>query len=85
AIIAALLIMFFGWTLADPIASVLVAILIIISAFRVTRDSINILMEGAPSHIDVTQVREALVAINNTLEVHDLHIWAISSDVPSLS
>ncbi|MBY0029815.1 cation transporter [Priestia aryabhattai] len=85
AIIAALLIMFFGWSLADPIASVLVAILIIISAFRVTRDSINILMEGAPSHIDVTQVREALIAINNTLEVHDLHIWAISSDIPSLS
>ncbi|MEH7093144.1 cation diffusion facilitator family transporter [Priestia megaterium] len=85
AIIAALLIMFFGWTLADPIASVLVAILIIISAYRVTRDSIHILMEGAPSQIDVTQVRKALEALKNTRDVHDLHVWAISSDTPSLS
>jgi cobalt-zinc-cadmium efflux system protein len=85
AIAAALLIMFFGWDFADPIASVAVAILIIISAYRVTRDSIHILMEGAPSHINVAEVRNALASINNVLEVHDLHIWAISSDISSLS
>ncbi|WP_414693735.1 cation diffusion facilitator family transporter [Paenibacillus sp.] len=85
AIAAALLIMFFGWDLADPIASVLVAILIIISAYRVTRDSIHILMEGAPSHIHVAEVRVRLGSIPNVIEVHDLHIWAISSDIPSLS
>lgn len=85
AIAAALLIMFFGWDLADPIASVVVAILIIISAYRVTRDSIHVLMEGTPTYINVAEVRVALSSIQNTIEVHDLHIWAISSDIPSLS
>jgi len=85
AIAAALLIMFFGWDLADPIASVAVAILIIVSAYRVTRDSIHILMEGAPTHINVSDVRDKLGSIPNVIEVHDLHVWAISSDIPSLS
>lgn len=85
AITAALLIMFLGWDLADPIASVLVSILIIISAIRVTRDSIHILMEGAPANINVAEVRNTLASIKNTIEVHDLHVWALSSDVPSLS
>ncbi|MFF3926595.1 cation diffusion facilitator family transporter [Paenibacillus lactis] len=85
AIIAALLIMFFGWNLADPIASVLVSILIIVSAFRVTRDSIHILMEGAPSNINVNEVQDILSSIQHVIEVHDLHVWTISSDFPSLS
>lgn len=85
AIFAALLIMFFGWDLADPIASVLVAILIIVSAYRVTRDSIHILMEGVPAHIKIGDVQNALNSIKNVTGVHDLHVWAISSDIPSLS
>lgn len=85
AITAALLIMFFGWDLADPIASVLVAVLIIVSAYRVTRDSIHILMEGVPTHIKVNDVQKTLTSIKNVVGVHDLHVWAISSDIPSLS
>ncbi|MDF0727875.1 cation diffusion facilitator family transporter [Cytobacillus sp. S13-E01] len=85
AITAALFIMFFEWDLADPIASVLVAVLIIISAYRVTKDSIHILMEGVPVHIKVDDVQKALTSIKNVVGVHDLHIWAISSDIPSLS
>ncbi|MFS1515930.1 cation diffusion facilitator family transporter [Bacillus sp. SCS-151] len=85
AIIAALLIMFFGWNLADPIASVIVAILIIISAWRVTRDSSHILMEGSPPGIDVGDIKEQLLSISHVIDVHDLHVWAISSDFLSLS
>ncbi|MFX3637392.1 MAG: cation diffusion facilitator family transporter [Candidatus Pristimantibacillus sp.] len=85
AIAAALLIMFFGWDLADPIASVLVAILIIISAYRVTRDSIHILLEGVPSNIKVAEIRILLGSIQHVIEVHDLHLWSISSDIPSFS
>jgi cobalt-zinc-cadmium efflux system protein len=85
AIIAALLIMFFGWTIADPIASVIVAMLIIISGFRVTRDSFHILMEGAPTQIDIQQVKVALSKIPLVKEVHDLHIWTITSGYPVLS
>ena len=85
AIVAALLIMFFGWTIADPIASVIVAVLIIISGFRVTKDSFHILMEGAPTQIDIQQVKEALSKIPLVKEVHDLHIWTITSGYPVLS
>jgi cobalt-zinc-cadmium efflux system protein len=85
AIVAALLIMFFGWTLADPIASVIVAVLIIISGFRVTRDSFHILMEGAPAQMDMEQVKVALSGIPSVKEVHDLHIWTITSGYPVLS
>lgn len=85
AITASLLIMFFGWNIADPFASVFVAVLIIISACRVTRDATHILMEGAPSNIDVAKVQKTLEALKNVIGVHDLHVWSISSDMPSLS
>jgi len=85
AIAAALLIMFFGWQLADPIASVIVAVLIIISGWRVAKDSLHILMEGVPVHIDVEEVKRALLALRDVQDVHDLHVWAITSDFPALS
>ncbi|OIK16369.1 cation transporter [Bacillus sp. MUM 116] len=85
AIIAALLILFFGWGIADPIASVIVAILIIFSGFRVTKDSFHILMEGAPEQIDMKKVKAALAGIPMVEEVHDLHIWTITSGYPILS
>ena len=85
AIVAALLIMFLGWGIADPIASVIVAVLIIISGFRVTKDSFHILMEGAPAQIDIEQVKDALRLVPMVKEVHDLHIWTITSGFPILS
>lgn len=85
AIVAALLIMFFGWGIADPIASVIVAVLILISGYRVTKDSFHILMEGAPEQIDMNQVKTALGKIPLVKEVHDLHIWTITSGYPVLS
>lgn len=85
AIIAALLIMFLGWNLADPIASIMVAILIIISGYRVTRDSFHILMEGTPLNMDIQEVKNALLSLDEVREVHDLHIWSITSDFPALS
>jgi cobalt-zinc-cadmium efflux system protein len=85
AIVAALLIMFFGWGIADPLASVIVSALILISAFRVTKDSFHILMEGAPEQIDGEQVKKVLGKIPMVKEVHDLHIWTITSGYPILS
>lgn len=85
AIAAALLIMFFGWGIADPIASVIVAALILVSGFRVTKDSFHILMEGAPEQIGMEQVKAALGRIPMVKEVHDLHIWTITSGYPVLS
>ncbi|MGG3572550.1 cation diffusion facilitator family transporter [Bacillus gobiensis] len=85
AIAAALLIMFFGWSYADPIASVLVALLIVISGYRVLKDSFHILMEGTPIQIDVEKVKNSLLAMDGVKSIHDLHIWSISSDFPALS
>ncbi|WP_040204173.1 cation diffusion facilitator family transporter [Neobacillus jeddahensis] len=85
AIVAALLIMLFGWGIADPIASVIVAILILMSGFRVTKESFHILMEGAPTQINMKEVKDALRQIPLVKEVHDLHIWTITSGYPVLS
>jgi cobalt-zinc-cadmium efflux system protein len=85
AIVAALLIMFFGWSIADPIASVIVAFLIIISGWRVMKDAFHVLMEGTPTQIDVEKVKDALGQIPSVCEVHDLHLWTITSGYPVLS
>ena len=85
AIIAGLLIYFFGWNLADPIASVIVAILIIISGWRVTKDSIHILMEGSPRNVDTDQVKKGMSRVQGVIEVHDLHVWCITSEFTALS
>ena len=85
AIVAALLMIFFGWGMADPIASVIVAILITISGWRVLKDSFHILMEGAPAQIHLEEVKDSLGNIANVKEVHDLHIWSITSGMPMLS
>jgi cobalt-zinc-cadmium efflux system protein len=85
AIVAALLIMFFGWGIADPIASIIVSVLIIISGWRVTKESFHVLMEGTPSQIDVHKVKASLQKIPLVTEVHDLHVWSITSELPMLS
>lgn len=85
AIVAALVIYFFGWGIADPIASVLVAALILYSGWRVTKDSLHVLMEGSPEHLNLEELKAKLLAINTVQSVHDLHVWSITSGVPMLS
>ncbi|MGM9923515.1 MAG: cation diffusion facilitator family transporter [Bacillus sp. (in: firmicutes)] len=85
AIAAAILIYFFGWGWADPAASVIVAILIIISGIRVTKDAFHILMEGAPASIGNEELKQSLLQLPHVVGVHDLHIWSISSELPMLS
>ena len=70
---------------ADAIASILVSILVIISGWRVTRDTVHILMEGAPQHINVEEVKSTLLNIPIVKEVHDLHIWSVTSDFQVLT
>ena len=80
AIVAGILILLFGWDIADPIASVIVAILIVISGIRVTKDSIHILMEGKPTNINVEEVKSKLMELPGIDDVHDFHIWSITSN-----
>ncbi|MFS0672280.1 cation diffusion facilitator family transporter [Ornithinibacillus sp. 179-J 7C1 HS] len=85
AIIAGLLILGFNWYLADPIASIIVAVLIIISGYRITKDSLHVLMEGKPNHLQPGEIMEELLKIEGVINVHDLHIWSITTELPMLS
>jgi cobalt-zinc-cadmium efflux system protein len=85
AIIAGLLMMLFSWYIADPIISVVVALLILKSAWGVIKTTLHILMEGTPIMIDRNEVKQALEEIEGVLDVHDLHIWTITSGLDSLS
>lgn len=85
AIVAGALIWAFGWAWADPVASVLIGLLVIYSSWTLLREAVGVLMESAPAHIDVDEVREAIAGIPGVLAVHDLHVWTITSGMESLS
>jgi cobalt-zinc-cadmium efflux system protein len=85
AIAAAALIWVFGWYWVDPVASILIALLVVYSSWALLRQSVAVLMEGAPGHIDVDAVREALTTVSGVDELHDLHVWTITSGFVALS
>ena len=78
AIVAALLIMAFGWQSADPILSLLAALLILRSAWSVTRRAAHVLLEGTPSHLALKDVHDALQTLDTVKRVHDVHVWGLS-------
>ncbi|PTJ26475.1 cation-efflux pump [Staphylococcus simulans] len=85
AIVAAFLIWAFHFTIADPIASMLVSLLLLKSSYGLIKDSLNILMEGTPKDIDIDQVVETVRAETEIQNVHDCHIWTISNDLNAFS
>lgn len=85
AIIAAIVIMAFGWGWADPLASVIVAILILRSGYFVMKDALHILMEGTPQNVNVKEVIEIMEKAEGIQGIHDLHIWSITSELNALS
>lgn len=85
AIIAGFLMLFFDWYVADPIISVVVALLILKSGWGVIKNSIHILMEGTPSTISQADVKRELEGMAGVIDVHDLHIWTITSGLDTLS
>ncbi len=84
-VVAAILVRFTGWVAADPIASMAVTLLIMVGAFRLVRESIDVLLESTPAHISLGAVREQLEAIPGVESVHDLHVWTVTSGVVALS
>jgi len=85
ALIAGGVIYFSGWTPIDPILSMFIAILIIISSFRILRESLLVLMEGVPHHINVEEVGKQMCTLAHVESVHDLHIWTLATGVVVLS
>ena len=85
AIIASILIYVFNFTIADPIASILVSIIILKSAIGISRSSLNILMEGTPSDVNLDKIISTITNHNEIYNVHDYHVWTISNDMNALS
>ena len=84
-IAAAFLVWAFGWRRADPIASIGIALLVIFASWQLIRETVGVLMEAAPGHIDVEEVRRVLCETRGLLSIHDLHVWTITSGFVSLS
>ena len=85
ALAAGIVILATGWTMADPIVSVAIAILIVVGAWRLVRESVDVLLEATPKHIDLQQVAEAIASLEEVCEVHDLHVWTVTSGVIAMS
>lgn len=85
AIVAGALIWAFGWNWVDPLASVLIGGLVIYSSWSLIRQSVSVLMESAPGNINVDDVRAALLELPHVSNVHDLHVWTITSGFVALS
>lgn len=83
AITAAIIILLSGWTAADPLLSVLVALIILKSAYGLVRRSGHILLEGTPDHLDMELIRDKLVAyLPEILNVHHMHAWSLTAEKP---
>jgi cobalt-zinc-cadmium efflux system protein len=79
AISAGAVIVFFGWRWADPVASFIIASLVLYSAWGLVRETLDVLMEGVPKGISLDEVTDALTALPGVLEAHDLHVWSLTS------
>jgi cobalt-zinc-cadmium efflux system protein len=82
---AGALILLFGWWWADPVASVAIGLLVLYSSWALLRETVSVLMEGAPGDIDVDEVRNALHSVQGVSSAHDLHVWTITSGMVALS
>ena len=84
-IIAALIVYYTGWTRADPIVAVLIALWVLPRTWNLVKQSVNVLLEGVPEGMDLSAIDKRLRAVSGVCNVHDLHIWAIGSGKASLT
>ncbi len=85
AIIAGLVMLQWQWYLADPIVSVVVSVLVLISSWQLVRESIDVLLEGTPRNLDISEILADLGSVRGVIAVHDLHVWSITSGMPTMS
>ncbi|WP_431772883.1 cation diffusion facilitator family transporter [Streptomyces cucumeris] len=84
-LVSAVIILTTGWRTADPIASLLIALMIVPRTFRLLRETLNVLLEAAPKDVDMDAVRAHILALPGVEGLHDLHVWTITSGMPVLS
>jgi cobalt-zinc-cadmium efflux system protein len=85
AVGAAAVILTTGWYPADAIAAALIAGLILVGSWQLVREAVDVLMEAVPAHVDVERLQRALEAVPGTQEVHDLHVWSLTTGRCALS
>lgn len=85
ALAAGAIILATGWVQADPLVSVLIAVLILGSAWRLVKESTDVLLEAAPAHIPLVDVHDRIASIPGVTSVHDLHVWTVTSGVIAMS
>ena len=85
ALVAGAVIWFTGWTPIDPLLSLFICALILVSSLRLFREALHALMEGTPLHLSLEDIGRAIAAVEHVRSVHDLHVWTLSSDRIALS
>ena len=85
ALAAAAVIWLTGWVLADPIISIALALLILVGAWRLIRESTDILLEGVPGHVSMQDVERRMLDVPGVTSVHDLHVWTVTSGLIAMS
>ncbi|QES45057.1 cation transporter [Streptomyces venezuelae] len=84
-IVGGLIILLTGWQAADPVASIVIGLLIVPRAYGLLRDSVHVLLEATPQDVDLDEVRRHLLAERGVVAVHDLHGWTVTSGMPVLT
>ncbi len=85
ALVSGAVILLTGWTTIDPLLSLLIVALILVSAVRVLREALHALMEGVPLHLDLERIGRTASGVDGVVSVHDLHVWSLSSSRVALS
>lgn len=85
AILGGVLVWAFGWYWADPAVSVLIGLLVIYSSWHLLRESVQVLLEGTPAHIDLDALVLAMQEVDGVQSVHDVHVWTITSGMEAMS
>ena len=85
AIAAGALIWAFGWNWADPVASVIIGVLVLYSGWQLLKEAVTVLMGAAPANLSIDEIRRSIASLPGVVGVHDLHVWTITSGMPALS
>jgi cobalt-zinc-cadmium efflux system protein len=84
-VVAGALVVVTGWTLADPLVSGAIALVIVPRTWRLLRQAVNVLLEGTPAHLSLGEIEEAMRSVSGVRRVHDLHVWTLTSEREAMS
>jgi cobalt-zinc-cadmium efflux system protein len=85
ALVAAGIVAVTGWTVADPLVSILLSLLILVGAWRLLRESTDILLESVPRHVSMNEVHRRMLGVPGVSAVHDLHVWTVTNGMVAMS